>query len=50
MFWNNSNSGYYVPTPGNSNVADFQNFTPKIKDYSSKQYIKNVFFFLKFKI
>ena len=31
MFWNNSNSGYYVPTPGNSNVADFQNFTLKSK-------------------
>ena len=31
MFWNNSSSGYYVPTPGNSNVADFQNFTLKSK-------------------
>ena len=31
MFWNNSNSGYYVPTPGTPNVADFQNFTLKSK-------------------
>ncbi len=31
MFWNNTSSGYYVPTPGNSNVADFQNFTLKSK-------------------
>ena len=31
MFWSNTSSGYYVPTPGNSNVADFQNFTLKSK-------------------
>jgi mannan endo-1,4-beta-mannosidase len=31
MFWNNTSSGYYVPTPGTSNVADFQNFTQKSK-------------------
>ena len=31
MFWNNTSSGYYVPTPGTSNVADFQNFTLKSK-------------------
>ena len=31
MFWNNSTSGYYVPTPGTSNVADFQNFAVKSK-------------------
>lgn len=27
VFWNNSNDGYYVPTPSTSNVADFINFT-----------------------
>lgn len=26
VFWNNSNEGYYVPTPNTSNVADFTNF------------------------
>lgn len=31
MFWNNTSTGYYVPTPGNSNVSDFQNFTLKSK-------------------
>ena len=31
MFWSNTSSGYYVPTPGNSNVVDFQNFTLKSK-------------------
>lgn len=31
MFWNNTSSGYYVPTPGTPNVADFQNFTLKSK-------------------
>ena len=31
MFWNNTSSGYYVPTPGTSNATDFQNFAVKSK-------------------
>lgn len=31
MFWSNTSSGYYVPTPGTSNATDFQNFAVKSK-------------------
>ena len=31
MFWNNGNGGYYVPTPSNSNAADFNSFVIKPK-------------------
>ncbi|GGP01998.1 mannan endo-1,4-beta-mannosidase [Cloacibacterium rupense] len=31
MFWSNTSNGYYVPTPGTSNVVDFQNFAVKSK-------------------
>lgn len=31
MFWNNSNNGYYVPTPTATNAADFSTFTTKPK-------------------
>lgn len=31
MFWNNGNGGYYVPTPGTSNITDFQSFAVKPK-------------------
>ncbi|GEP50917.1 mannan endo-1,4-beta-mannosidase [Flavobacterium noncentrifugens] len=31
MFWNNSNNGYYVPTPSSSNAADFIQFANKQK-------------------
>lgn len=31
MFWSNTNSGYYVPTPSASNATDFKNFTLKPK-------------------
>jgi mannan endo-1,4-beta-mannosidase len=31
MFWNNSQDGYYVPTPTASNAADFTSFTSKSK-------------------
>ncbi len=31
MFWNNSSSGYYVPTPSTTNAADFSSFATKPK-------------------
>ena len=31
LFWTNSKDGYYVPTPGTSNVADFTTFATKTK-------------------
>lgn len=31
MFWSNTSSGYYVPTPGTFNATDFQNFALKSK-------------------
>lgn len=31
MFWNNANSGYWVPTPTESNAADFRTFATKPK-------------------
>lgn len=31
MFWNNSNMGYYVPTPSATNAADFTSFATKPK-------------------
>lgn len=31
LFWTNSKDGYYVPTPGTSNVSDFTTFTTKSK-------------------
>jgi mannan endo-1,4-beta-mannosidase len=31
MFWNNSTSGYWVPTPTDSNAADFKTFATKSK-------------------
>lgn len=31
MFWANGNGGYYVPTPSNSNAADFNSFVIKPK-------------------
>ena len=31
MFWNNSQDGYYVPTPTASNAADFKTFATKSK-------------------
>jgi len=31
MFWNNTTSGYWVPTPTESNVADFKTFATKPK-------------------
>jgi mannan endo-1,4-beta-mannosidase len=31
MFWNNTTSGYWVPTPTDSNVADFKTFATKSK-------------------
>lgn len=31
LFWTNSKDGYYVPTPGTSNVADFTTFVTKTK-------------------
>jgi len=31
MVWNNTTSGYWVPTPTESNVADFKTFTTKPK-------------------
>jgi mannan endo-1,4-beta-mannosidase len=31
MFWNNTTSGYWVPTPTDSNAADFKTFATKTK-------------------
>lgn len=31
MFWNNSSTGYYVPTPSTTNAADFASFATKPK-------------------
>jgi mannan endo-1,4-beta-mannosidase len=31
MFWNNTTSGYWVPTPTDSNAADFKTFATKSK-------------------
>ncbi|HSD08513.1 glycoside hydrolase family 26 protein [Flavobacterium sp.] len=31
MFWNNSQDGYYVPTPSATNAADFKTFATKTK-------------------
>ncbi|MDD5149487.1 MAG: glycosyl hydrolase [Flavobacterium sp.] len=31
MFWNNTTSGYWVPTPSESNVQDFKTFATKSK-------------------
>jgi mannan endo-1,4-beta-mannosidase len=31
MFWNNTTSGYWIPTPTESNVADFNTFATKSK-------------------
>ena len=44
MFWTNTSSGYYVPTPGTSNVADFQSFALKNKIIMQHQ-LKNLYKF-----
>ena len=44
MFWTNTSSGYYVPTPGTSNVADFQSFALKNKIVMQHQ-LKNLYKF-----
>ena len=44
MFWTNTSSGYYVPTPGTSNVTDFQSFALKNKIVMQHQ-LKNLYKF-----